>query len=105
MCKNLRTVDRVARLGGDEFVIMMPGTDADAADVALVRLKAALQKALQAHHWPVTLSIGAVAFYEAPATIDQVIGLADHAMYEVKRSGKDNIQIIAWGRQTAEAAG
>jgi diguanylate cyclase (GGDEF)-like protein len=105
MRRNLRTIDQVARLGGDEFVIMMPATDADAADIALARLKAILQEALRAQHWPVTLSIGAVAFYEAPATLDQVIGLADHAMYEVKRSGKDNIQIIAWGRQTAEAAG
>jgi diguanylate cyclase (GGDEF)-like protein len=100
---NLRTIDRVARLGGDEFVILMPATDAPAADVALTRLKATIQDSMRARHWPVTLSIGAVALHEVPDTIDQVISLADHTMYGVKRSGKDSVQVIAWGHQPVEA--
>jgi diguanylate cyclase (GGDEF)-like protein len=105
MRRNLRTIDRVARLGGDEFVILMPATNALAADIALIRLKMTIQESMRARHWPVTLSVGAVTFYETPDSIDQAISLADHTMYEVKRDGKDSIQIIAWGHQPVEAQG
>ncbi|NNJ11725.1 GGDEF domain-containing protein [Chloroflexales bacterium ZM16-3] len=105
MCENLRTIDQVARLGGDEFVILMPGTDSHAAEIALSRLKDLLQGAMQANHWPVTLSVGAVSFYEVPTSLDQAISLADHTMYAVKQRGKDDVQVIVWGQEKARAQG
>jgi diguanylate cyclase (GGDEF)-like protein len=98
MCQNLRVLDRVARLGGDEFVILMPATDARAAEIALTRLQAKIQAVMHERHWPVTLSIGAVVFYESPASIDQAIALADRTMYEVKQQGKDRVRVIDWGQ-------
>ncbi len=105
MTQNLRATDRVARLGGDEFVILMPATDVRAAEVALTRLKSTLQAVMQENRWPVTLSIGAVIFHEAPASLDQAITLADHTMYDVKRDGKDGIRVIAWGHEKEKARG
>lgn len=105
MRENLRTIDQVARVGGDEFVILMPSTSAPAAEVALGRLQRTAQEAMRLSHWPVTLSIGAVSFYEPPESIDQVIGLADHTMYMVKKTGKNNVQVIAWGEEQARARG
>ncbi|NTV62237.1 MAG: GGDEF domain-containing protein [Oscillochloris sp.] len=97
MHKNLRSIDRVARLGGDEFVILMPATDAPAAEIALVRLQKTIQADMLARHWPVTLSVGAVAFYQSPETIDLAISLADRTMYRVKQGGKDCVHVISWG--------
>lgn len=103
MRENLRTIDQVARLGGDEFVIIMPATDAHAAEIALGRLKAQIQSDMNVRHWPVTLSIGAVSFYTPPESLDQAISLADHAMYAVKRHGKDRVQVIIWGLEPVSA--
>lgn len=103
MRENLRTTDQVARLGGDEFVVLLPATDAQAAQVALGRLKRVLQEDMRRQHWPVTLSIGAVVFYEAPASLDQAISLADRAMYEVKRNGKDRLEVVIWGQAPSQA--
>nr|WP_255604145.1 GGDEF domain-containing protein [Oscillochloris sp. ZM17-4] len=105
MCENLRTIDHVSRLGGDEFVILMPATDVRSAEVALDRLKGMIQGAMRARHWPVTLSIGAVTFYDAPASLDQAISLADHTMYAVKKRGKDEVQVIVWGNEKARERG
>lgn len=105
MRENLRAIDRVSRLGGDEFVILMPATDVCAAEIALTRLKGVIQERMIARHWPVTLSIGAVSFYEVPTSTDHAISLADHTMYAVKQQGKDRVQVIAWGRERERERG
>jgi diguanylate cyclase (GGDEF)-like protein/PAS domain S-box-containing protein len=86
-----RTGDMVARLGGDEFVVLarnMPNYD-HAMEFA-ERILPALRKPFHFEDSIIELSgsIG-VAVSAADSTVLGVLQMADHAMYEAKRSGRN----------------
>jgi diguanylate cyclase (GGDEF)-like protein len=87
----LRKTDFLARLGGDEFIILLPETGAKAAQVTVSKLQHALLDEMQSHHWPVTVSIGALTCLEAGLTPDDLISRTDALMYSVKKSGKNAV--------------
>lgn len=93
---HLREVDIVARLGGDEFALLLPETGAAAAREVMSKVQAGLEKAVQTHDWPVTFSIGTVIFMTPPVSVDEMIKRADMLMYQVKRSGKKNVEYEIW---------
>lgn len=39
--------------------------------------------------WPISVSLGAVTFFEVPTSLDDAIGQVDHLMYRVKAGGKN----------------
>jgi diguanylate cyclase (GGDEF)-like protein len=88
-----RTTDYLARLGGDEFAVLMPETDARGGRLVLDRVQAGVVQEMAEHGWPVSCSIGAVAFVEAPRDVDELIAQADTLMYQVKQTGKNAIRI------------
>ncbi len=102
---HLRMVDTVARLGGDEFAVLLPETDRDAAQVVIDRLCHFLLMEMRRHDWPVTFSIGVVTYYEAPYSIDELIGIADTVMYGVKNNQKDAITYTVYTRQREKSVG
>jgi diguanylate cyclase (GGDEF)-like protein len=77
-----RTVDVAARLGGDEFGLLLPGTDAAGVAQVLERLFGALDR--DARCLPV--SAGA-ATWLLPPRAEEMLRVADEAMYRAKRSG------------------
>jgi diguanylate cyclase (GGDEF)-like protein len=84
----LREVDTVARLGGDEFAILLPESDARAAESACNKVREALMLAVA--DYDVTFSIGLVTYLTAPATVEAFVHSADDAMYEAKKTGKNS---------------
>jgi diguanylate cyclase (GGDEF)-like protein len=88
---NIRSSDILSRFGGDEFVILLPETPADAAAAFLEKIHHQLDQAMSAKNWPVSFSIGAVTYPNAPPGVEEVIKKADMLMYEVKRSGKNRL--------------
>ena len=94
MINHLRSTDIVARMGGDEFVVLLPETDADAAQKVIKKLSTFLSGTMENHHWGVTFSIGTITFYTMPASLDELIRKADELMYTVKQNGKNNIAFI-----------
>jgi diguanylate cyclase (GGDEF)-like protein/PAS domain S-box-containing protein len=94
---SMRPEDTVARLGGDEFVILMDAVrDDDSALAFAERIRYALRMAITAegNTHEITASIG-VAVGAAPHTnFDQLLCDADVALYEVKASGKDSVQLF-----------
>jgi diguanylate cyclase (GGDEF)-like protein len=88
-----RTTDFLGRLGGDEFAVLMPETDAQSAGLVLDRVQAVVGQAMAERGWPVSCSIGAVVFEEAPRDVDDLIGRADNVMYQVKQTSKNAIRI------------
>ena len=84
---NTRDVDLVARVGGDEFVLVCPELE---APETLSRIMARLCHAvasLAPSGIPLRLSVGA-AMARPGSTSDELIRLADEAMYRVKREGR-----------------
>ncbi|HLB08793.1 MAG TPA: diguanylate cyclase, partial [Gemmatimonadaceae bacterium] len=83
-----RPVDCVARYGGEEFVVLMPDTSAaDALELAEhIRARVAAKKFMGRK---MTLSIGVASFPEDADNAEALISIADEALYQAKREGRD----------------
>ena len=89
----LRNSDQVARYGGEEFAIILPMTGADDALHAAERLRKGIESLkLRYNDKPIelTMSFG-VATMPGDAELDaeSLIKMADEALYEAKRSGRN----------------
>ncbi len=88
----VRSTDVVARVGGDEFVIFLPETDADAAKTVMNKIHDILNRVMKRNEWPVTFSIGAITFLDAPRDFDEMMKKTDHLMYDAKKEGKNMLK-------------
>lgn len=95
--KNIQTVlrenDLFGRLGGEEFgVVILEKTDEDALHVAekIRTLVADQVHKVDQNSLPVTMSIG-VASADTTSTLEDVMHRSDLAMYEAKKSGRNQV--------------
>lgn len=95
LAATLRRSDVVARMGGDEFVMLLPQTNAEAAQLAIAKVHAALDAEMKLHGWPITFSIGVVSFTTPVESLSEVIRAADRLMYAVKAEGKGGVRHAA----------
>jgi len=87
----LRESDIGARLGGDEFVIVQIGiANPDEAYMLAERVAASIARpfAIEHHDIRVTTSIGYIVCDDVSRDLEQLISLADEALYTAKRSGR-----------------
>ncbi|GAB7192046.1 hypothetical protein NUM3379_27550 [Kineococcus sp. NUM-3379] len=104
--------DLACRFGGEEFCALLPASDSEAALTVARRFTGRLRAAAVPHGGSssgiLTASVGVAAVVPArggdPETL---IALADHALYEAKRAGRDRITVRAGvpGDGTAAVAG
>jgi diguanylate cyclase (GGDEF)-like protein len=74
----------VARIGGDEFIIIMPGADAETANVIIERVESLVSINNKYYHGPrLSLSLGAATSVPG-LSLEKTISLADNAMYQDK---------------------
>jgi diguanylate cyclase (GGDEF)-like protein len=94
---NIRKTDRAARYGGDEFVIILPQTEKAGARTFAVKLQEALQmqqfKSNTGELLLVTGSFGVASFPDDAQNGSELISAADEAMYQVKASGRNGVQV------------
>ncbi len=82
-----RSTDLVARYGGEEFVVILTGADLDAALALGERIRRSVEVADWAHR-PLTVSVG-VASTSGCDDADELVHLADAAMYRAKAAGRN----------------
>jgi diguanylate cyclase (GGDEF)-like protein len=92
-----RETDVVARFGGDEFAMLLPETGLEGAQAVARRLRDRFQRhVFLADHGPgnrISASIGLATLPDVADTAEGLLQAADAAMYRVKVSGKNGIQV------------
>ncbi|CAM5188836.1 diguanylate cyclase [Alishewanella longhuensis] len=86
----LRKNDTVSRFGGDEFVILFSQLTSVAAVQAkanAIRLALSKPFLLNSHAISITPSIGIALYPDNGDTAEQLLALADQAMYQAKQQG------------------
>ncbi|MES2821235.1 MAG: diguanylate cyclase [Pseudomonadota bacterium] len=93
----LRAADLVGRYGGDEFCILLPQTTPEQASKVLERLGRAVstRRFAEAPQLRISLSIGVAGFSAVLDDSTAWLKVADQALYEAKRRGRDCIVLIA----------
>jgi two-component system cell cycle response regulator len=92
-----RVFDSIARYGGEEFVVVMPGAGPQDACSAAERLRHAIER-MEFIPEPgavhrITVSIGVSFGNGGVTTPEQLLQMADHAMYKAKRGGRNKVEV------------
>lgn len=95
---NIRNVDVVARFGDDEFAILLPETGVEQAKTVTEKLRGRLNESMKRLDWPVSFSIGVVTCETKPNSADEVLGLADKLVYDVKKNGKNAVRYKVYNK-------
>lgn len=106
-----RSTDALFRLGGEEFGVIFSATSAETALYFVGQLRAALHALAMPHdaspHRVVTASFG-LAWWAAPTSglsPDAMYAAADDALYQAKRSGRDQVVMRCFLPGEGEADG
>jgi diguanylate cyclase (GGDEF)-like protein len=103
---SLRGADIAARYGGDEFVLLLPQTGAEEAQAVIKRIRQMLELEFQRDSRlsvPVTLSAGVASLKEDhPNTADELVSMADMALYRAKDLGKDRVVVYTAMKREVE---
>lgn len=93
----IRQGDILGRLGGEEFALILPGAAPGEAKVVAERLRQMvedLQVVLDSGDvLRLSVSVGVVAAASSAMGLPEMLSLADRAMYEAKRMGRNRVQM------------
>ena len=93
-----------ARYGGEEFAIVLPNTFTDDAVTRLDRLRQDLALALlDGRCPPFTASFG-ISLSDSGDTLDEIIAVADEALFVAKETGRDRVVVAGERVSTAYSA-
>lgn len=94
--KNSRKSDLPARLGGEEFALLMPNTDLQQGRVVAERIRQCFQNSVIVYRGMevrTTLSGGLAPFVPEVEEIDDLMRMADEALYKAKELGRNRIEV------------
>jgi diguanylate cyclase (GGDEF)-like protein len=98
--QNIRSSDRLVRWGGEEFVVLLPNADEPGA----MGKAEVIRQAVERHRFQAgavtfckSISIG-VAAWDGRETNEALFLRADQALYEAKRSGRNQVRLAVMGR-------
>ncbi len=100
---SIRSYDSIGRYGGEEFLLVLPGCDLGCAARQAERLRLAVCDSPMPlcedqtpdgnpDELPISASFGATTYYPGSTTrLESLIKLADDALYEAKRTGRNRV--------------
>jgi diguanylate cyclase (GGDEF)-like protein len=92
----IRSTDVPARVGGDEFAVLLPRSSPSEASTVANRILEAVAARRTRLGLPVSVSIGIAGVHSTQAMADDdVLGLADEALYDAKASGRGRATVLA----------
>lgn len=97
MKKCVRAYDYCFRYGGDEFLVVLTNCPQDVAEQAAERIRSAVEKTTfiaDKQKLNLTVSIGVATYPQHAQTSEQLIRMADEAMYDGKNSSR-NVVFVA----------
>ena len=95
---NTRDVDKVFRYGGDEFCVLLPETDSGEAAIVAEKVR----KAVSDFHFSgeekvpskeITISAGVASLPTDDGDEDELVRMADTALYAAKQKGRNSVAI------------
>lgn len=95
----VREIDVVARLGGEEFAALLPSTDLEGAFKLAERFRIAVESQrvmVGSQEIRYTVSVGVASMDSQVSGMDQLLKLADSALYAAKKAGRNQV----WPRRS-----
>ena len=90
---NRRRTDVAARIGGEEFALILPDTDTEGAQTVAEKIRAAVSD-LSHLESPISLSAGVRVLQGGAIEEEIIVQQADLALYEAKRTGRDQVCVF-----------
>ena len=97
---NIKGQDAAARYGGEEFAVVLPGTPLAGATALAEKIRVIIEKGRVRRSdnsealGNITVSLG-VAQYQEGLSIADLVGFADHALYQSKHNGRNSVTAYA----------
>ncbi|HET6496354.1 MAG TPA: GGDEF domain-containing protein, partial [Thermoleophilia bacterium] len=100
----LRTSDVCARYGGEEFAMLLPNTSGENAYYVAERVRRTLQGTRYTGlglpaDVNITISVGVSTCPRDATSLDDLMRLADEALYQAKDEGRDKVVLFGAGRR------
>ncbi len=97
-----RVPDVIARYGGEEFVAILPETDKSGAINRAERMKQVIEELAISHaasetadHLTISLGLVTISPVAGPVTPEQVVAMADIALYRAKKGGRNRYEFFS----------
>ena len=94
--RRIRTTDIPVRYGGEEFIVVLPHTYGEEAYKVAERVREDFQKVTMEVNKNVlmlTVSAGVATMEGSDMTLEDLINMADRAMYRAKKLGKNRVEV------------
>jgi diguanylate cyclase (GGDEF)-like protein len=106
---SVRKKDTVARYGGEEFILILPEAGLEAASMIAERVRRSVEGSrfeIGPNGLTVTVSLGIATFpNHSPKSKEELVRMADEALYEAKKGGRNRLCVYGPAEQRGRIPG